>query len=284
MKNLSIFLFLLISIILVSCGSKSDSMAYEGGYSDDMAKTVAYNLSEEEVIPITREESESTETIKIVDRKIIREGDISFETDSLGKTANHIHKTVKELKGYISKDNVNDYGYRTEQIINIRIPAENFDKLLAQISKAAKKIDSKNISARDVTEEYIDVESRVKTKKDLETRYTEILQKAHSVSEILQIERELGVIRSEIESAEGRLRYLKNNVSFSTLEITFYTSKNQEFGFGSKLANALEGGWDGLLWFFIGLIYIWPFILIITFGIWLLVRLIKRRSKRKALK
>ena len=95
----------------------------------------------------------------------------------------------------------------------IRVPADRFDELLLIIEPLASKIESKNINTQDVTEEFIDVETRLKTKKELETRYLEILKQAKTVTDIISIESQIATVRSEIESMEGRINYLKNQVS-----------------------------------------------------------------------
>ena len=80
------------------------------------------------------------------------------------------------------------------------------------------------------------------------------------------------------------MRYLKDQVSLSTLRITYYETRetDESFGFGKKVTKGFENGFKGLLWFFIGLINIWPFLLFIIVGVWFLVRVIKKsRAKRK---
>jgi hypothetical protein len=103
------------------------------------------------------------------------------------------------------------------------------------------------------------------------------LKKAKNVIEILEIEKQIGQLRSEIESIEGRLKYLQNQVSFSTLTMTFYEDLPNQTEFGQKFKNGFRNGWDNLILFFVVLTNIWPFILI---GLGLVVGLrIYRRKK-----
>ena len=121
---------------------------------------------------------------------------------------------------------------------------------------------------QDVSEEFIDHEARLRTKKEVESRYREILKQAKTVQEILSVETEIGNIRSEIESIEGRLKYLSDQVSMSTLNITYYQKTGTDFGFASKFVQALKSGWDILLIFIIGIVNLWPFIIIASiFGL-----------------
>ena len=108
-----------------------------------------------------------------------------------------------------------------------------------------------------------------------------MLQKASKVSEILEIEKQLAAVREEIESMEGRLKYLQNQVSMSTLSIEIYTKTALDSGvtvsYGSKMWNAIKSGFNGISAFFIGLLYIWPLILILV----ALFFIIRKRLKKK---
>jgi hypothetical protein len=76
------------------------------------------------------------------------------------------------------------------------------------------------------------------------------------------VEKQIGQLRSDIESIEGRLNYLQNRVSFSTLSMTFYESTKGESEFSQKFKNGFKNGWENLIWLFVGLTNIWPLILI----------------------
>ncbi len=214
-----------------------------------------------------------------IERKIIKEGFISFETKDATETSQRIAKAVAAHQGYITEDSQSDYDYRVEHRVTIRVPAGNFDRLLEAISKGADELKSKNINAQDVTAEYVDVESRIKTKKELEARYQQLLQKATKVEEMLAIEREMGTLRTEIESMEGRLRYLKDRVAFSTLTVTYYETPAATSGFFGKIGAALRDGWDSLLEFLVAVVSLWPFVLLGAGLFLLLRRYLNRRRK-----
>jgi len=240
-------------------------------------------LAFEDVISENLDQTDISENITIDERKIIKEGEIKFETANSQDTRIFISKTVAEIGGYMSEDNAFDYENRIEHRITIRVPADKFELLLENISQKAAKLDSKNITALDVTEQFIDVEARIKTKKELESRYKELLKKANKVDEILTIEKEIGKLRTEIESMEGRLKYLKDRVSFSTLTVVFYEKTTSSFGFSAKIGQALQNGWTILLWCLIILTNLWAFIAggLIIFFIFILYR--NRKRKRKAI-
>jgi uncharacterized small protein (DUF1192 family) len=248
------------------------------------SQTTEYKSMLDEAAPLENSNRDMSQTVpeKLdIERKIIKEGEISFHTGNALQTRELVVSSVKQLDGYIAQDNIFNYDNRTEHRLVIRIPAKMFDMLLQKISESAGRIDSKNINTRDVTTEFIDLDARLQTKKTLEIRYKEILKQAHSVSEILEIEREIGILRSDIESMEGQLKYLQDRVSLSTLTVTFYEKTGTDFGFFSRFGEAFYNGWDNLLAFFIGLMNLWPFALLMAIA-FPIFRRIRKNRKTKA--
>lgn len=273
MIKLSITIWtLLIVIAFSSCNSRKN---FKQAASD---KEVA--LSEPPPLD-NQKQSDKIETS--VARKIIKEGEITFETKDVNKTETLIAKTVQQINGYISKDEILDFSDKFEHRLTIRIPSDKFDFFLSKISESAEKLDSKNINVLDVTEEYIDVEARVKTKKELENRYQELLKQARNVNEVLSIEKELAKQREEIESVEGRFRFLKDRISFSTLTVTYYQRTDSTFGFGSKFGQAIKNGWYLLLQFCIAFTNFWAFIIVGVLGIYI-YKIISRKNIKDKIK
>jgi hypothetical protein len=227
---------------------------------------------EEKVAPTTEEKINEP-----IERKLIKEGQVEFETDNLNATRKKIFEAVNKYKGYVSSDQEFKSPGRKSNTLIIRVPADNFDSLLSEATQGVKKFESKEIHVKDVTEEFIDIQARLKTKKEFELRYIDLLKQAKSVTEILEIEKQIGELRSDIESIEGRLKYLEDRVSFSTLTITFYESIPDETEFGQQFKNGFRNGWDNLIWFFVALTNIWPFILIVL-GLVIGIRIYRRKK------
>jgi hypothetical protein len=218
---------------------------------------------------------------KSTEQKIIKNGNLKFETSNLETTYKQIKTAVKKEGATIQNDSEGkDYGtiYRR---ITIRIPSENFDVFIKEISSGVDYFDNKEISAQDVTEQYIDIDARLKAKKKLENRYLELLSKATKMSEMLAIEAQLSAIREEVEAKEGQLRYLQSQISLSTVTIEFYKTVAEESGvtisYGAKIWNAFKSGFYGISSFFLSLLEIWPFIIIAT----TLFYFIRKRFKKK---
>lgn len=215
------------------------------------------------------------------EQKIIKTGDIKFETNDLGATYNQMITAVKKHNAIIQIDTEGkEYGSIFRKII-IRVPSKNFDAFLTDISKGVTYFDNKEISSQDVTEEYIDIDARLKAKKVLESRYLELLKKANKVSEMLEIEAQLSAIREEIEAKEGQLRYMKSQISMSTITVEFYKTIANEGGatisYGSKIWNSITSGFNTISSFFIELLSIWPFLIILAATVYF----IRKRFKKK---
>ena len=214
-----------------------------------------------------------------IERKLIKNGEVEFESENLTETRKNIFKTIKKFNGYSSSDNEYKNSNEISNSITIRVPSENFDNLLNEITVGVTKFDRKEITIKDVTAEFLDIEARLKTKKELENRYLEILKKANTVTEILEVEKQIGGLRSEIESIEGRLKFLNSQISFSTLNIRIYETISNQTEFGKKFKNGFKNGWENLILFFVFLVNVWPFILIIL-GILILIRIWRKRKQK----
>jgi hypothetical protein len=217
-----------------------------------------------------------------VARKLLKEGNINFQSDSNKDTYDFITALCGEFKAYIANEDQNNFENRLEQRLTIRIPADNFDVFVARLEKQAIKLDNKSVNVKDVTEEFIDIEARLKTKKALESRYNDLLKQAKTVKDVMAVESELSTVRAEIESMEGRLKFLNNRVAYATLNIFYYEVIGTDFGFATKFVQALDRGWDNLLAFLIGVVYLWPFIILISISIYFLNRWRKKKRLHPA--
>lgn len=218
-----------------------------------------------------------------IEPKIIKNANLRFETEDLSATAAAISKAISAHRGQVQNDTEGNRGYEPSRTMVVRVPSQHFEAFINDISKGVKYFDTKEISSDDVTEEYVDTEARIKAKKVLEARYLELISKAKKVSEILEIEKELSAIREEIEAKEGQLRYMKSRVAMSTVRIEFYKQAAEQPGatvsYGSKIWNALVSGFNGLSSFFIGLLNIWPIILIFVIAFIIIRKKFKKKKQ-----
>ena len=230
------------------------------------------------------EANESDKKIR-VEQKIIKTGSVRFETNDLEKTYQQVFLAAKKYKSNIQNDSEGkEYGSIYKRM-TVRVPSQNFDLFLNEISQGVTFFDTKEVSAEDVTEQYIDIEARLIAKKRLENRYLELLKKATKVIEILEIEKQLSAIREEIESKQGQLLYLQNQISMSTITIEFYKTVAENEGatisYGSKIWNGIVSGFNSFSDFLVSLISVWPFLIVLAVVIYGIKKWLKRRAQNK---
>jgi hypothetical protein len=209
--------------------------------------------------------------------KIIKKGSVGLQVNDYAKDKHHFEDAIRKYDGYKSNENERTEISRISNTIEIRLPNQHFDKFIDEITtgEGIKNVDYKRTSAVDVGEEYMDLTTRIRTKKEVEKRYIDILRKSSKITDILAVEDQIRVIREEIESKEGRLRFLKDRISYSTVSLYIY--ENLEYDaplidkptFLGKLAKAGNTGWNMILSFLLFLVYIWPIVLLLTVTVFL---------------
>jgi hypothetical protein len=271
-----IFGFFSFILILSGCNKsynpEESVMAIQSVKLPPKMESPAYDKSPDPAAPTIKEK---------IEQKIIKQATLRFETDNLETAFNQIQKAVIANKARIINDSEGKDFATVSRNLTVKVPSQNFDRFISDISKGVSYFEVKSISAEDVTEQFIDLTSRLKTKKKLEERYLEILKKANKVSEILEIEEQISTIREEIEAKEGQLKYLESRVSESTITIEFYKTIAEKEGvkisYGSKLWTAIKSGFYSLSDLLISLLSVWPFIILFV----VLVHFIRKRLKRK---
>lgn len=238
---------------------------------------------EEKVKESNAENIQSAATSEVSEKKIIKDGNMSIIVNDIVASKTSLDKLLIKFNAYYESENL----YNTDQSISyslkIRIPYNNFEKLIQAIESGQDEVKNKRIDARDVTEEFIDIESRLENKRAYLIRYKELLAKATQVKDILEIEENIRVLQEEIESVEGRLKYLSNQISLSTLDINLVKEKEFIFKatpkdkFSERLKTSLSNGWhsvvDAVLW----LITLWPLMLVLLLILLFIRRFVKRR-------
>lgn len=288
---------LLLAFTVWSCGDKSEQQmlktdkSYEmsqenpGNRNDNLAPTLKstsnLDLKEkaEEKIPDFKDQ-----------RMIIRTGSLSIEIDKFDDAETKITDIVKKYSGFISnsKSTVNSSGNKSGTI-TVKVPADKYDALITEVTQIGKVM-NQNIQANDVTEEYVDLESRLKTQKELEQRLIKLLnEKASRLTEVIEVEEKLASVRQKIESFEGKMKMLKSQSDLSTLTISVYEpsmiSTSTGGGFFYELGQAIKKGLSGFtnvlavsITFIIAIIPLVGFAFIIF---WVIRKIVRKRKLNK---
>ena len=226
-----------------------------------------------------------------IERKVIRNADLQLETESPEEAQRKISAIAESKGGYVVESNQSTSDLQIKKrdtvTMSIRVPADRFNAALEEIRAAADTVIQETVKGEDVTEEFIDVEARLKAQKALEQQYLEIMKRASSVEDALYVQGEPAEVRGEIEKVEGRKRYLENQSSLSTIKVKLQTpaaiSANST-GFASRLTDAFGSGLDVALNFVLGLVTLvvgaLPFALFFGLPAFLLGRRFWRAQKR----
>ena len=259
--------------------------------NDNISYTNQKSFSLSEQAPVTSQSPalpvESVKKEEVSKKKIIKDGSLQLKVNDLEKTKTEIDSLVNKYDGYFDNVNFNNTDYEISYNLKIRIPSDNFEKFVTGIESGKGEVVSKEIHARDVTEQFIDLETRLANKRNYLKRYNELLKQAKTVKDILEIEEKTRGIEEEMESAEGRLKYLSDQVSYSTLDLILTKEKAYRFipkkhgKFIERLKQSLTGGWFGFISFVLFLIRIWPFWIILAIAIPVWKRLRKRKKDKK---
>jgi len=154
---------------------------------------------------------------------IIRTASASIEVDSLQPAVALLGQLATSVGGYVAGSGIETGKNQLRQaFIQLKIPAARFDEVVAGLTPIGK-LESVNVDAQDVGEEFVDVTARMENARRLERRLIDLLAtRTGKLKDVLDVERELARVREEIDRYEGRLRYLKAHTAMSTLSVTVH--------------------------------------------------------------
>jgi hypothetical protein len=226
-----------------------------------------------------------------LDRKILRNAELSLESEQPEESQKKIATIAQSKNGFVveSQQSSSDVRVNTRDIVQmtVRVPADKFTETVDEIRATASRVIVETVKGEDVTEEFIDIEARLKAKKALEQQFMEIMKRANDVEDALSVQSQLAGVRGEIEKIEGRKRFLENQASLSTIKIRLQTpavfSANSS-GFFYRLSESFGRGFDIALNFILGLVTFvigaLPLVVFVGLPGYLIVRAVMRKRGR----
>ncbi|MGX1194173.1 DUF4349 domain-containing protein [Metabacillus sp. SLBN-84] len=230
MRKFAVSLFMIILILIVSaCSSSEESkMDSSGSSSEEMSNADFAEKSEKPAPEETTMQNDSKTAAPIPqDRKVIYTADMSVRVKSYQEAVSSIQKTLASLGGYIMESNTysGEEDQPQEGTLTVKVPQEAFQSFLTMVEKGSIKVENQTVSGQDVTEEYVDLESRLKSKKTVEERLLSFMKEAQKTEDLLKISNDLSAVQEEIEQLTGRINYLNNQTSFATVSIHLSENK-----------------------------------------------------------
>jgi len=299
---LSIFILAAVAclFILTGCAAKSEYPVESGAVQKDanaaqetsrMAESVqtttAGFAAEEQ--GLQQDQSQTSSNLPAVQPKIIKSAAVSVEVakGTFEESMVKVTKIAESMGGYVS--NTESYsdadGKLTSGRIIIRVPGEKFNNAVDEIKKAGE-LKSISISGQDVTQEYVDLESRLKNYEAQEKVLLDLMNKSTSVQDSIEVEKELSNVQGEMEVIKGRMNYLDNMVGFSTIDVTIAEPAVAAPVEGGGFVNAVKRGAEGAIKVLNGLAFFFVAVspLLVLAGIILLIvwGSIRSRNKKRA--
>jgi DNA repair exonuclease SbcCD ATPase subunit len=274
---MKIRIMLLIAFaIAMSCGQK---MEEAGSAPDTLAEANEANAAQAQIMATPNPDIYSDGKTKL-----IKTANYRFEVDQVKKSTEAIEEAVRKYPAYIAATELLLENPILENKMTIKVQSEYFYELLKEIDTQAKFVNFRNVKTTDVPKEFVDLESRLKTKREVEERYTQILRnKAGTIEELLDAERQIGNLHEEIEATISRINSLKDQVSYSSIHLEFYQTITQELQaeatWVDKILEGLNTGWSGILTILVAIAYLWPLIIFGIAAIFLVKYLRKRKTK-----
>ena len=234
---------------------------------------------------------DAARSAQTTDRKIIRNAEMTIETDTPNEGQQKIAAIADKHGGFvvISESKQNEAVSQTvaSTVVNVvvRVPAQNFESTIAEIRNVGGRILYEKSAGQDVTEEYIDLDARIRTKRALEAQILEIMKQAHKISDAMEVQNQLTDVRTEIERLEGRRRFLENQSALSTINITLHTptpvvaaaTRGFIYDLKSAFGDGLEIGTDIFLGIIRFLIVMIPVIIFILAPVWFVLKWLRKR-------
>ncbi|MGH9846611.1 MAG: DUF4349 domain-containing protein [Blastocatellia bacterium] len=228
-------------------------------------------------------------SIQASERKIIRDAELRIETDAPNDGQQKIATIAEKNGGFVvtSESKQNEGGAQPATVVSIivRVPAARFAATIEEILGTGGRVLHKKITGQDVTEEYIDLEARIRTKRALESQFLEIMKQSRKVSEALEVQTQLAEVRTEIERLEGRRRFLENQSALSTITVALHSPAPMVAattrGFWHDIKSAFGDGVEIALGIVLDVIRfviaIIPILLFIVLPGWFLLKFVRRR-------
>ena len=209
--KISILILLILGLVLISgCAftPSGQSEPSDGG------------RSEEDLLPDNGKGDEGEIPDEVTeDRKIVKTGYMTLEVEDIAETMDEVAEMAAELNGYVVSSYKYEYEQSVEGRIIIRVPFGKFDEAFGKLRQLAVAVPYETTTAKDVTEEYVDLEAQLGNLLATEAQYLALLDKAENVEEMLMVQRELSNVREEIERIEGRMKYLEQTSETSLIDI-----------------------------------------------------------------
>lgn len=217
MRTKSLLLMLILTLILTACAGASTSTMEAPAASNPAAPYTAE--SGLQVMPTAGADQAMSSNVPASNRLVIKNANITVEVERVAEAEATLRVRAEQLGGYVVS--VQTYGSDDEMIsiITFRVPVERFDEALSGVESMAHRVLNRSVSGDDVTEEFVDLESRLRNLEATRERLLALLERAQRVEDALQVNQALSDVQGQIEQIQGRMKYLRDSAALSTISV-----------------------------------------------------------------
>ncbi len=218
------------------------------------------------------------------DQKLVKTAQVTVETPDFVHYQQRVYEMVKKYGGYVAAENQTRNSERHEATLTLKVPVPFFESLLGGLADSTHRLISRTVTAEDVSAEVVDIRARMAAKKQMRERYLEFFRQARNMDEVLQVQTALNELQGSLESAAGREAWLRHQSAFSTVELSFYQllapviTEPDDPGLLQRIAAAFVAGSSWLANLLVGLVTIWPLILVVLITVWAWRRSLRPRN------
>ncbi len=262
-----ILISLLCLVLLAGCSSKT---AYDGGYyangAESPTEEYSYGVSDN---------AGSSELIMPGEKKLIYSGSMTIETKTFDETDALIRNRLNEVKGYIASEyeyirndgRDNSHRYKT---MTLRVPTEHYQSFIDALSGECRVI-SRSSSVDDITSEYYDVSAQIEALEMQQERLLAMMAEALTIEDMIAVEARITQVQNDLNRLKTRKKGMDTDVDYSILnismeEVVLYSETGDSFF--SEAADAISDGLRSFIsvvrTFAVGLLYLWPYLLVIA--------------------
>ncbi len=161
------------------------------------------------------------------DRMIVRNGSMSLVVKNVSSLVDEIRVYVEGQGGFLVTSSLNEQSSNPSATLTLRVPVDHYGPTYDWVKSKAEKIVSETSSGQDVTEEYVDLDSRLRNLRASEQQFLEIMKRSGQISDVLAVQQQLERIRGEIEQTVGRQKYLSQSAKLATLTLYLSTEEKE---------------------------------------------------------
>jgi hypothetical protein len=225
-------------------------------------------------------ENYAPDTVQADGPKIIHKAELDLLVAKCAETQKKIEALALSEKGFVESSSLEESSAK----ITLRVPSARFEAVRGKLRELAISVRQDNVTAADVSKQYVDGEARLHNLRAEEQQFLEVMKKAHTVPDVLAVTKELSQVRGEIERADAEFRHLKDQIDMAEIDVhlaaqvfsgVHWTPGASVKSAFNDLVQSLETFVDFLIWLVVNLplLVLWPVtILILAAACWYVLR------------